>query len=62
VSTKGSSGGTGVSKWSHSAIPIVVTTILVCLGLANVAALATWSEVEDGVLWRRRIRRRPMSD
>ncbi len=33
-------------------IPIVVTTVLVCLGLANVAALATWREVEDGVLWR----------
>ncbi len=40
------------SRWGHSAIPIVVTALLVCLGLANVAALATWREVEDGVLWR----------
>jgi len=41
-----------VSRWGHSAISIAVTTVLVCLGLANVAALATWREVEDGVLWR----------
>jgi PAS domain S-box-containing protein len=25
---------------------------LLCLGAANIAALATWREVEDGVLWR----------
>ena len=24
---------------------------LLCLGLANVSARATWNEVEDGVLW-----------
>lgn len=29
-----------------------VATVLLGLGLANVAALATWREVEDGVLWR----------
>ncbi|MEQ1756891.1 MAG: ATP-binding protein [Vicinamibacterales bacterium] len=47
-----SGGATPASRWGHSAIPIVVTALLVCLGLANVAALATWREVEDGVLWR----------
>jgi len=43
---------TDTVRLGHSVIPIVVTTLLVCLGLANVAALATWREVEDGVLWR----------
>ena len=39
-------------SWGNSVLPIIITTVLVCLGLANVAALATWHEVEDGVLWR----------
>lgn len=39
-------------SWGESILPILITTVLVCLGLANVAALATWHEVEDGVLWR----------
>jgi S1-C subfamily serine protease len=29
----------------------VVVSALLCLGAANIAARATWREVEDGVLW-----------
>jgi two-component system, NtrC family, sensor kinase len=31
--------------------PLVVVTGLLCLGVANITARATWREVEDGVLW-----------
>lgn len=34
------------------ALPILVVSVLLCLGLANIIARATWQEVEDGVLWR----------
>jgi hypothetical protein len=33
---------------------LFVVSVLLCLGTANVAARATWREVEDGVLWRSR--------
>jgi len=40
------------SRWSRPALPLVVVAGLLCLGAANVAARATWREVEDGVLWK----------
>lgn len=52
ISTRTPGMTTGTSRLGHSVIPIAVTAVLLCLGLANVAALATWHEVEDGVLWR----------
>src|SRR5215510_14116032 len=39
------------SRWSRPALPVIVVAALVCLGIANVTARATWQEVEDGVLW-----------
>jgi len=40
------------SRWSRPALPVIVVTGLLCLGVANITARATWREVEDGVLWR----------
>ena len=37
--------------WSPSLLPVLVVSALVCLGAANVASRAFWSELEDGVLW-----------
>ena len=37
--------------WSRPALPILVVSVLLCLGAANIMARATWREVEDGVLW-----------
>jgi two-component system NtrC family sensor kinase len=39
------------TQWWRPALPLVLVTTLLCLGVANVAARATWHEVEDGVLW-----------
>ena len=39
------------TKWWRPALLVVVVALLLCLGLANVTALAAWSEVEDGILW-----------
>ncbi len=39
------------SRWSRPALPVVVVSALLCLGVANITARATWQEVEDGVLW-----------
>jgi PAS domain S-box-containing protein len=39
------------SRWSRPALPVVVVSALLCLGIANVTSRATWKEVEDGVLW-----------
>jgi PAS domain S-box-containing protein len=41
-----------VVRWGRPALPILVVSVLLCLGLANIVARATWREVEDGVLWR----------
>jgi PAS domain S-box-containing protein len=30
---------------------VIVVSALLCLGIANITARATWQEVEDGVLW-----------
>jgi PAS domain S-box-containing protein len=32
-------------------VPLVVVSVLLCLGAANIATRATWNEVEDGALW-----------
>ena len=37
--------------WFASSLPILVVSVLVCLGAANVASRSAWREVEDGVLW-----------
>src|SRR5262245_3875465 len=39
------------SRWSRPALPVIVVSALLCLGIANITARATWHEVEDGVLW-----------
>ena len=41
----------GLGRWSKPALPIVVVSLLLCLGAANIAARAAFREVEDGVLW-----------
>jgi two-component system NtrC family sensor kinase len=38
-------------KWSRPALPVVVVSVLLCLGAANIATRAAFREVEDGVLW-----------
>jgi two-component system NtrC family sensor kinase len=38
-------------RWIRARLPLLVVTVLLCLGAANVASRATWYEVEDGVLW-----------
>ena len=45
------SGDLSVARWWRAALPLVVVSALLLLGLANISALATWDEVEDGVLW-----------
>ena len=42
------------ADWGGSALPLIVVSGLLCLGAANIAARATWSAVEDGVLWTNR--------
>ena len=39
------------TRWSRPAVPIVIVAALLCLGVANIVARATFREVEDGVLW-----------
>jgi hypothetical protein len=36
---------------SRPALPVVVVGVLLCLGLANMAAKASWRPYDDGVLW-----------
>ena len=40
------------ASWLRSALPLGIVSLLLVLGLANAAARATWTEAEDGVLWR----------
>jgi membrane-associated protease RseP (regulator of RpoE activity) len=40
--------------WGRSAFAVTVVTLLVALGIANVAMYSRWHEVEDGVLWSNR--------
>ena len=44
------SAGWRPREW-HSVLPLVVAAVLLCFGIANIAARATWREAEDGVLW-----------
>ncbi|MCU1385837.1 MAG: zraS 2 [Acidobacteria bacterium] len=37
--------------WGRSVFAVAVVTLLVALGVANVALYSRWHEVEDGVLW-----------
>src|SRR5439155_6160391 len=37
--------------WGRSAFALMVVTVLLALGVANIALRARWHEVEDGVLW-----------
>src|SRR5688500_17006110 len=39
------------NRWIRARLPLFALAALLCLGAANVASLATWREVEDGVLW-----------
>ena len=39
------------TRWWKPALPLAVVSALLCLGVANITARATWREVEDGVLW-----------
>ena len=41
----------GWGRWSKPALPVVVVSVLLCLGAANIASRAAFREVEDGVLW-----------
>jgi PAS domain S-box-containing protein len=43
-----------LSRWTRPALPVVVVSALLCLGIANITSRATWQEVEDGVLWAER--------
>jgi two-component system, NtrC family, sensor kinase len=38
-------------RWTRPALPVVVVSVLLCLGAANIASRAAFREVEDGVLW-----------
>ena len=42
---------TALRGMTRPALPIVVVSVLLCLGAANIAARVQWHEVEDGVLW-----------
>ncbi|HYS27665.1 MAG TPA: ATP-binding protein [Vicinamibacterales bacterium] len=39
------------TPWGGPALPVVLASALLCLGIANISARATWHAVEDGVLW-----------
>jgi two-component system NtrC family sensor kinase len=40
------------AAWVRLAAQVAVVAALLCLAVANIAVRSTWSEVEDGVLWR----------
>jgi two-component system, NtrC family, sensor kinase len=44
--------GTRRAAWVRLTAQVAVVAALLCLAAANIAVRATWSEVEDGVLWR----------
>ncbi|HXD18689.1 MAG TPA: PDZ domain-containing protein, partial [Vicinamibacterales bacterium] len=39
------------TPWGGPVLPVVLASALLCLGIANISARATWHAVEDGVLW-----------
>ena len=40
------------ATWLRLLAQAAVVAVLLCLAVANIAVRATWSELEDGVLWR----------
>ena len=40
------------ATWMRLLAQAAVVAVLLCLSVANIAVRATWSELEDGVLWR----------
>jgi two-component system, NtrC family, sensor kinase len=40
------------SAWVRLTAQVAVVVALLCLAVANIAVRATWSEMEDGVLWK----------
>ena len=46
-----SANGATWGRFSRPALPVVVVSLLLCLGAANIASRAAFREVEDGVLW-----------
>ena len=42
------------TRWGKPGLPVAIAAALLCLGLANIAARATFNELEDGVLWTQR--------
>jgi PAS domain S-box-containing protein len=42
------------ATWLRLLAQAAVVAVLLCLAVANIAVRATWSELEDGVLWRER--------
>src|SRR3954470_14406713 len=47
----GSAQGSRLSDMTKPALPIIVVSVLLCLGVANIAARVQWHEGEDGVWW-----------
>ena len=39
------------AQWGRPSLTILVVAALLCLGVANILARASFQEVEDGVLW-----------
>ena len=44
-------GSNAWGRWGAPGLPVVVVGVLLCLGVANIVARASFNEVEDGVLW-----------
>ena len=42
------------TRWGRPGVPVAITALLMCLGVANIVARATFHELEDGVLWTQR--------
>src|SRR5207237_1899732 len=47
----GSAQRTALNGMTQPALPIIVASVLLCLGAANIVARMQWHEVEDGVFW-----------
>ena len=40
------------ATWLRLMAQVAIVVALLCLAIANIAVRATWSELEDGVLWK----------
>ncbi len=49
--TGGAHSGAGWAAWGRLVVALTFVAVLLALGAANIALRASWSEVEDGVLW-----------